>query len=160
VHLDRYENYAVALRYFEEALKHNVQCFGYGLAVASTFNNIGLVHRQLGNFQKALEYHEKSLEIKILFLGVHHPSVADTFYNFGVVARNLENFQKALEYYYKALEINLKCSAVLAWPTPSTTLHGYTGNEERTLKQKLYLKRLLKFMRHYTDRLMEQLSMH
>ena len=33
--------------------------------VASTYDNIGIVYMRLGNFQKALEYHEKALEIRI-----------------------------------------------------------------------------------------------
>ncbi len=37
--------------------------------VARTYGNMGCVEESLGNFQKALEYHEKSLEIKIKSLG-------------------------------------------------------------------------------------------
>jgi tetratricopeptide (TPR) repeat protein len=48
------------------------------VAVASTYNNIGFVHEQLGNFQKALEYYEKSLEINIKSLRGAHVNVAGT----------------------------------------------------------------------------------
>ncbi len=39
--------------------------------VARTYHdgNMGCVEESLGNFKKALEYHEKSLEIKIKSLG-------------------------------------------------------------------------------------------
>ncbi len=37
------------------------------------------------DFQKALEYHEKSLQIKIKSLGPHHVEVASTYNNIGNV---------------------------------------------------------------------------
>ncbi len=39
--------------------------------------NMGIVEESLGNYQKALEYHEKSLEIKIKFLEMHHVNVEE-----------------------------------------------------------------------------------
>ncbi len=57
------------------------------------------VEQQLGNFQKALECYEMSLEIKIKSLGIHHVDVARTYNNMGNVEDSLGNYQKALEYH-------------------------------------------------------------
>ncbi len=65
--------------------------------MAQTYNNIRLVEENLGNFQKASEYHEKALEIRIQSLGIHHVDVALTYNNMGNVEESLGNYQKALE---------------------------------------------------------------
>ncbi len=54
---------------------HKFKSLGiHHVAVLSTYNNIGLVHEQLGNFQKALEIDEKTLDIDIKSLGWAHVS--------------------------------------------------------------------------------------
>ncbi len=53
--------------------------------VARTNGNMGCVEESLGNFQKAVEYHKKSLEIKIKSLGGAHVYVAQTYGNIGGV---------------------------------------------------------------------------
>ncbi len=48
---------------------------------------MGNVEESLRNFQTALEYHEKALEIQITSLGQHHVSSADTKYNMANIYR-------------------------------------------------------------------------
>jgi hypothetical protein len=55
---------------------------------ASTYDSIGIVYMRLGNFQKALEFHEKALEITIKSLGIHHVRSANTKYNMALIHRN------------------------------------------------------------------------
>jgi len=49
--------------------------------VATTYNNIALVHDKQGKDEMALELYDKSLAIKIKALGEDHPSVADSKYD-------------------------------------------------------------------------------
>ena len=81
-------------------------------AVANTYNNIGMVEEKLGNYQKALEYHEKALDIRIKCFGQQHVNVAVTYNNMGIVEEKLGNLPKALECYEKSLEIKIKCLGV------------------------------------------------
>ena len=69
----------------------------------SAYDKIGIAYERLGNFQKAIEYHERDLKIAI--------EVGDRFNegwaycNLGKVYLNLGNFQKAIKYHEKHLEI-------------------------------------------------------
>ncbi len=63
---------------------------------------------KLGNFQKALEYHEKALEIRIKSLGPHHVAVATTKKNIGIVHGTMGNQTTAKNYYKEAYAIYLK----------------------------------------------------
>ena len=74
--------------------------------LARAYNNIGNVHSDLENFEKAQEFHTKALEIRLKTFGPNHPDVANSYGNLGVIAQNSDEFEKAMEYYYSALEIN------------------------------------------------------
>ncbi len=78
------------------------------IQVASTLNNIGLVHQSKGQFDKALEYLNKCLEIQTKILGSNSIQVASTLNNIGVIYYNKGHFNKALECYNKCLEIRTK----------------------------------------------------
>jgi tetratricopeptide (TPR) repeat protein len=43
---------------------------------ASSYNNIGLVYKNMGNYMKAIEYLESSLMIKLKILEENHPDTA------------------------------------------------------------------------------------
>ena len=60
-----------------------------------------------GNYDKALEYYNKALEIDLSVHGDRHPNVATCYNNIGGVYDSQGNYDKALEYYNKALEIRL-----------------------------------------------------
>ena len=49
--------------------------------------SIGDVYNKMGENEKALEYYNKSLEIKIKVLGQDHLVAADTLYNIALVHR-------------------------------------------------------------------------
>ena len=63
----------------------------------TTLNNIGSVYDGRGNYVKALEYYERSLEIKIKIKGKDSIDVATTLNNIGSVYDSLGNFNKALQ---------------------------------------------------------------
>jgi tetratricopeptide (TPR) repeat protein len=66
-------------------------------------NNIGIAYGYIGKYDKALEYHFKSLAIRQE--EGDKKSIANTLSNIGVVFYTLEDYKKALEYYLKVLEI-------------------------------------------------------
>jgi tetratricopeptide (TPR) repeat protein len=61
----------------------------------------------LGNAQKALEYYDKALVIRLQVYG-EHSDMARSYDNLGSAHGRLGNAQKALEYYEKALAIRLQ----------------------------------------------------
>ena len=50
---------------------------------ATTYDNLGLVHGNLGEFEQAKEYHERALAIGREKLGAKHVAVATTYNNLG-----------------------------------------------------------------------------
>ena len=72
-----------------------------------TYGNMGLVYYNLGNFEKALEMHEKDLEIKLKTVGPLHASVATTKKDIGIVHHHLGDPATAKNYYKEAYEIFL-----------------------------------------------------
>jgi len=63
---------------------------------AITFENIGTVYYDQGNYQKALDNFEKSLAIKIKIQGNDSLDVAVSLTNIGLVYRSQGNYPKAL----------------------------------------------------------------
>ena len=61
-----------------------------------------------GNYEAALEYYGKALEIYEKVLGKEHPDTAMTYNNLANVYDDQGNYEAALEYYGKALEIREK----------------------------------------------------
>ena len=84
---------------------------------ATSYNNIGAVYDNKGEYDKALEYYHKALVIDEEVLGMKHPSIAKSYNNIGLVYDNKGEYDKALEYYHKALVID---EEVLGMKHPST----------------------------------------
>ena len=63
-------------------------------------------YRSLGDFRKAIEYHEKHLEIAIE-VG-HRVGEGSAYGNLGIAYRSLGDFRKAIEYHEKRLEIAIE----------------------------------------------------
>jgi tetratricopeptide (TPR) repeat protein len=73
-----------------------------------SYNNIGEVHRNKAEYDKALENYQKSLAIKLKQLGPDHPSVATSYHNIAFVYKAKKDLPKAKEYWEKAHAIFLK----------------------------------------------------
>ena len=84
---------------------------------ATSYNNIGSVYDDMGDYDKALEYYGKDLAICEKVLGTKHPSTATSYNNIGGVYYHMGDYAKALEYYGKALAI---CEKVLGTGHPDT----------------------------------------
>ena len=76
--------------------------------MATSYNNLGLVHEQLGDFEKAKKYHELALSICQKKLGAENVQVATSYNNLGSVHQQLGDFEKAKEYHELALSIRQK----------------------------------------------------
>ena len=60
-----------------------------------------------GDYEKAMNYYEESLKIKLQLLGESHVDVAGLYDNIGVVHQEKGDDEKALEYHNKSLTIRL-----------------------------------------------------
>ncbi len=69
------------------------------------FNNIASIYENRGDYQKALEYLIKSLEIKKEILPSKHLSIADSYNNIGSIYFKIGNFDNALKYYSVSIKI-------------------------------------------------------
>ena len=86
-------------------------------------NQYGVIFDTLGDYGKAIEYFEKSLEIKLKTLDKEHPNVAVVYNNLGIAWYNEGDYGKAIEYFEKSLGIELK---TLGKEHPSIAL-GYNN---------------------------------
>jgi tetratricopeptide (TPR) repeat protein len=93
-----------------------------------TYNNIGAVYDNQGDYPKALEFHLKALNIREKVLGKEHPDIAMSYNNIGSVFFFQGDYPKALEYLQKALSILEK---VLGPDHPNTK----TGKENMKICQ-------------------------
>lgn len=76
------------------------------LGQAYTYNNIGSVYLNLGDYESSLSYLRKSLEIE---RGIGFtPGVSETFSNIGGVYFQLDEYDSALWYFRRALQYGLK----------------------------------------------------
>ena len=75
-------------------------------SISNLLNNMGLVYNAQGDYEKALEYYGKALEISERTLGNDHPDTATTYNNMGLAYQAQGEYEKALEYYGTALEVS------------------------------------------------------
>lgn len=95
-------DYEAGMRLAREAAGLAEQ-LGYRTGQAIAYNNIGIAHKNLGNYSAALEAYYKTLAIWEA-LGSKH-GIASTNNNIGVVYKNEGDYTKALERYLVALRI-------------------------------------------------------
>ncbi|MBK8366381.1 MAG: tetratricopeptide repeat protein [Bacteroidetes bacterium] len=71
--------------------------------IASSLNNIAIIYEDQGDTLKALEYFNKSLDIKKV-IG-DKGGIATSYNNIGIFYKDQGNFKRALEYQTKGLKI-------------------------------------------------------
>ena len=104
--LDDYARYDEAERVCLRQIVLSEVLYGKKSAdTASSYNNIGKVYYNKGEFNMALEYHFKAMNIKESLLTPDHTSIATSYNNIGIVYSELSEYDKALEYFFKALDI-------------------------------------------------------
>ena len=67
--------------------------------VATSYNNLGVVHEKMGDFEKAKEYQELALSITQKKPGPENVQVTTSYNNLGCVHEQLGYFEKAKEYH-------------------------------------------------------------
>jgi tetratricopeptide (TPR) repeat protein len=73
--------------------------------VATMLNNLALLYRQMGNYEKALPLYQRALEKYEKVLGPEHPDVATTLDNLALLYESMGNYEKALPLYQRAFDI-------------------------------------------------------
>jgi tetratricopeptide (TPR) repeat protein len=73
--------------------------------LSGSYNNIGGVYDNMGEYSKALSYYEEALEILKNILPANHPKLAASYNNIGTTCYNMRDYSKALVYYERALDI-------------------------------------------------------
>ena len=76
--------------------------------VATSYNNLGVVHDNLGNYEQAKKYYHRALAITLKQLGPEHVDVATSYNNLGLVHEKLGNYEQAKEFCELALNIRQK----------------------------------------------------
>ena len=71
-------------------------------------NQLGNCEVKFGNYEKALDFCQKCLDIQLKTLGEEHPSVATSYNNIGLTWDSKGEYDKAFDYYEKCLDIRLK----------------------------------------------------
>ncbi|MBU7046253.1 MAG: tetratricopeptide repeat protein [Theionarchaea archaeon] len=74
--------------------------------ISDIYDDLGSIVEGLGQWDKAIEYYEKSLEIKEKVGDIH--GMAQTYGNLGLVYDSKGQWDTAIEYYEKSLEISEK----------------------------------------------------
>ncbi|CAF1386165.1 unnamed protein product [Adineta steineri] len=72
------------------------------------YNQLGFLHLHQLDFEKAIWYFEKALEICRKIHPSNHPHLGTSYNNIGGVYDKMGEYSKALSFYEKALEINQK----------------------------------------------------
>ncbi|CAF3787882.1 unnamed protein product, partial [Rotaria sp. Silwood1] len=72
---------------------------------AYCYNFLGMIKRGLGQYEEAIKFYEKSLEIDKIALPPNHPDLAQSYNNIGNVYSDMGEYSKALSSYERSLEI-------------------------------------------------------
>ncbi|MCL6293925.1 ATP-binding protein [Jejuia spongiicola] len=67
------------------------------------YNNLGIVFNELEQFDKSLEYHNYSLEIKRSLKGIDKSKIDNSLNNIAFVYKNLKQYDIAIDYYDEIL---------------------------------------------------------
>lgn len=108
---DSYEelgNQEIELEYRLKYAKIIARIKGDHLDVTSSYSNIAVMYFNQQEYENALDFHQKALEIKRRILPKNDPSIAKSYHNIGMVYSRMNDDTKALENYQAGLEIRLQ----------------------------------------------------
>ena len=90
--------------------------------VAQSYLGLGNVYDSQGQYERALENHQRALEIFIKVSGQDHLDVAKSYNNIGLVYNSQGKYEEALEYYQKDLDITVRLvgTTTRTWRRAST----------------------------------------
>jgi tetratricopeptide (TPR) repeat protein len=73
--------------------------------IADCYHNLGEITMEKGDYDSSLEWHQKSLEIKLRTLKTNDPDLAESYNSIGIVHRRKGDNKLALESFNKALTV-------------------------------------------------------
>ena len=102
-------DFSQAARYFELNLTiHlNTRPDDHPL-LASSYNNIAVVHKSMGDYTTALSGYNRALAMMQKTLPENHPSLASSYNNLANVYQDMGDYTTALSHYNRALELRRK----------------------------------------------------
>ena len=98
------KHYENAIKNYQKALpifKNNNNKIGE----AGVYSNLGNVLDKKLEFDAALQYHKKSLEMRLKIYGPDHPLIADDYNNIGLIYSRQKNYKASIKYHADALRI-------------------------------------------------------
>lgn len=100
-----YSKYELSLYCYDKSLKIRIKHLGKNnVDTAISYNNLGTVHMELGNYTEAINMYHSALTIRQKLFGEISSEVATTYNNIGTVYKNVD-CTKAIPYLQKALDI-------------------------------------------------------
>ena len=72
------------------------------------YHQLGYIKNEQGDYQEAVSFYKRALEIEEKSLPANHPDLATSYNNIGWVYYNMGEYSKALSFYERALEIRQK----------------------------------------------------
>ena len=102
---------AEAVKIFKVELDENDGNYAFGedhSNVATSYNNLALVYKRLGEYNQAKQLYEKALTIRKKIFGEDHADVATSYNGLASVYNRLGQYNQAKELYEKALLIRKK----------------------------------------------------
>ena len=104
-----HSEFRAALVYGKWLLKIQMKRLGpEHVDVARSYNNLGTLHKALGDTDEAKDCHKRALEICLKQLGPEHVDVATSYNNLGTLHSDLGDTDEAKDCYKRALEIQMK----------------------------------------------------
>lgn len=110
---DSVSDWADSFRYCSESLRTANNTDGNSANRAVSFNNMGSVYENLGDYNLALDCYNQALEIyKTLYGGRNHPSTAVVLNNVGHALINLNRDQEAINCFQQSIDMNKRLNCV------------------------------------------------
>ena len=111
--------------------------------LATTYHGLGCTYYTMGESDKAVGYHEKSLKLLLAAHGPEHPEVGNAYEGMANIYFSDQKLDLALEYYHKALSVTTKVRC----PANSSNLMVWVVRDYRGLNRfpmdLMYNKRML-----------------
>ncbi len=98
--------YEAALKNFEDGLELGKLVPDNDREIGKAYNNMGVVHKTMKNYEPALDYLMKSLEIRLS--QEDWRSVCGSYTNIGGIYEAMDSMDNAIKYYHKSLNLRLE----------------------------------------------------
>lgn len=99
---------AKAIEIYESIIRGQKNPVGRAkIKVSICYYNMANVYAEIGEVEKALEYHNHAMSMVTPIVGFKHPMIATYYNGLGTANGRLEKYKEALEYFRKSLSIKI-----------------------------------------------------